>query len=156
MIPGYYEELEVGQKFESPGRTITDAYVLQFAMLSGDWHPLHTDEEYAKRGRFGHRIAHGMLTLAAATGLMTLSPDSIEAFYGMDRVRFLRPVHFGDTIRVQSEITEKEPLKGGSGTVAVKVVVVNQESEPVLAMTMKFVVASRDRQAAAAVGGESR
>jgi acyl dehydratase len=144
MITGYYEDVEVGKKYESPGRTITEAYDLQFSMLSGDWHPLHTDTEYARRGRFGERIAHGMLTLSVASGLMTLHPDSIQAFYGMDRVRFLRPVLFGETIRVLSEITQKDPLKEGAGTVAVQVTVVNQRDEPVMAMTMKLVVASRE------------
>jgi 3-hydroxybutyryl-CoA dehydratase len=144
MIPGYYEDVEIGQRFESGGRTITDAYDLQFSMLSGDWHPLHTDAEYSKRSRFGQRIAHGMLTLAVASGLMILSRDSIRAFYGMDRVRFLRAVLFGDTIRVMSEIVAKDPLKDGAGTIAVQVTVVNQKDEPVMAMTMKFVVGTRE------------
>jgi acyl dehydratase len=143
MINGYYDDLEVGQQFESSGRTITEAYVLQFAMLSGDWHPLHTDVEFAKKARFGERISHGMLTLAVATGLMTLSPDSIQAFYGMDRVRFLQPVRFGDTIRVRSQIASKDPPENGSGKVAVNVTIVNQRDEPVAAMQMKFVVATQ-------------
>jgi 3-hydroxybutyryl-CoA dehydratase len=143
MITGYYEEVDVGSVFESAGRTITESYVLQFAMLSGDWHPLHTDAEYAGRSRFGERISHGMLTLAATTGLMTLSADAVQAFYGMDKVRFLRPVLFGDTIRAKTEIAAKVPSPEGGGRVDVAVTVVNQRDEPVMATTMKFVVSSR-------------
>jgi acyl dehydratase len=143
MIAGYYEELDVGSVFESAGRTITESYVLQFAMLSGDWHPLHTDAEYAARSRFGERISHGMLTLAATTGLMTLSADAVQAFYGLDKVRFLRPVRFGDTIRAKTEIAAKVASPSGGGRVDVAVTVVNQRDEPVMATTMKFVVSSR-------------
>jgi acyl dehydratase len=143
MIAGYYEELDVGSVFESAGRTITESYVLQFAMLSGDWHPLHTDAEYAARSRFGERISHGMLTLAATTGLMTLSADAVQAFYGLDKVRFLRPVRFGDTIRAKTEIAAKVASPDGGGRVDVDVTVVNQRDEPVMAATMKFVVSSR-------------
>jgi acyl dehydratase len=143
MITGYYEELEVGMRGRSRGRTITEADVVGFAGLSGDWHPLHTDAEYAARGPFGARIGHGMLTLAVATGLMTLSPEAVEAFYGMDRVRFLRPVRLGDTIRVETTIEEKVPRDGGGGRVVVKGEVINQEEQPVLAFQMIFLVASK-------------
>ncbi|MDT5369117.1 MAG: 3-hydroxybutyryl-CoA dehydratase [Mycobacterium sp.] len=144
MITGYYEDLNVGQEFETGGRTITESYVLQFAMLSGDWHPLHTDAEYARANRFGAPISHGMLTLAVATGLMTLSTDSVQAFYGMDRVRFLRPVFFGDTIHLKTTITEKASVKDGSGLISVNVEVLNQRGETVMAAVMKFVVRARD------------
>jgi 3-hydroxybutyryl-CoA dehydratase len=143
MINGYFEDLETGQTFESAGRTITEAYVLQFAMLSGDWHPLHTDAEYAAKSRFGERISHGMLTLAAATGLMTLHPSAVQAFYGMDKVRFLAPVLFGDTIRVATKIVEKVPSEEGGGRVDVGVTVSNQRGQSVLAATMKFLVGAR-------------
>ena len=153
MITGYYEDITVGQKFRSGGRTITEGYVLQFAMLSGDWHPLHTDFEYARDSAFGAPISHGMLTLAVATGLMTLSPDSIQAFYGMDRVRFLRPVKFDDTITVESEVLERHPLKNGSGVVELQVTVVNQKDEAVLSCQMKFLVRSRGTHVPAETAG---
>jgi 3-hydroxybutyryl-CoA dehydratase len=142
MIAGYYEDVHIGQTFASGGRTITEALDLQFAMLSGDWHPIHTDAEYAKEGRFGERIAHGMLILAVVSGLITPPSRAIEAFYGMDRARFLRPVLFGDTIHVRCTVVEKAPLKGQSGVVAVDVSALNQREEPVLGMTMKLLIAS--------------
>jgi 3-hydroxybutyryl-CoA dehydratase len=141
MITDYYDELEVGMRGRSRGRTITEADVVGFAGLSGDWHPLHTDAEYAAHGPFGARIGHGMLTLAVTTGLMTLSPEAIEAFYGMDRVRFLRPVMLGDTIRVETTLEEKIPRDGGGGKVVVKGEVINQSDQPVLAFQMIFLVA---------------
>lgn len=140
MITGYYDDLAIGQRFESGGRTITESYVLNFAMLSGDWHPLHTDAEYAKINRFGQPISHGMLTLTVVTGLMTLSKDSVEAFYGMDKVRFLRPVFFGDTIRLETEIVELVPSADSNGMVAVKVSVLNQHGDTVLVAVLKFIV----------------
>jgi acyl dehydratase len=148
MIAGYYEDLEIGQRFVSRGRTITETDVLGFAGLSGDFHPLHTDAVYAAEGPFGSRIAHGLLTLAITTGLMAPpSPEAIKAFYGLDRVRFLRPVYLGDTIHFESEVAEvREPEKGRS-VVTLAVTVINQKAEPVLAMQMKFVVALREAQA---------
>jgi 3-hydroxybutyryl-CoA dehydratase len=143
MITGYYDELEVGMRGRSRGRTITEADVVGFAGLSGDWHPLHTDAEYAAHGPFGARIGHGMLTLAVTTGLMTLSPEAVEAFYGMDRVRFIRPVRLGDTIRVETTIEEKIPRDTGGGRVVVKGEVMNQSDQLVLAFQMIFLVAGK-------------
>jgi acyl dehydratase len=153
VITGYYEDITVGQKFRSGGRTITEGYVLQFAMLSGDWHPLHTDYEYARDSAFGAPISHGMLTLAVTTGLMTLSPESIQAFYGMDHVRFLRPVKFGDTITVESEVLACGPVKNGSGIIDLQVTVVNQHDEAVLSTQMKFLVRSRGTHLPAGAAG---
>ena len=155
MIQGFYEQILIGQTFESGGRTVSEALDLQFSMLSGDWHPIHSDAEYARRTSFGERIAHGMLTLSVVSGLMTLSPHSIEAFYGLDRVRFLRPVRFGDTIRVLSRIAEKAPLRAGKGIISVDVTVANQRDETVLSMTMKFLVASSQRSTSVAIRKEA-
>lgn len=143
LITGYYEDLEVGTSSESRGRTITETDIVSFAGLAGDFHPLHTDAEYAANGQFGERIAHGLLTLAVASGLMTLSHQSVRAFYGMDTVRFLRPVRIGDTIRVRSDIAEIDPPKDGAGKVSLNINIVNQRDEPVLAMQMMFVVGTR-------------
>jgi acyl dehydratase len=143
MITGYYDDLKVGMVGHSRGRTITEADVVGFAGLSGDWHPLHTDAVYAAQGRFGARIGHGMLTLAVTSGLMTLSPEAVEAFYGMDRVRFLRPVMLGDTIRVETTIENMVPREGGGGRVFVDVKVLNQAGQLVLSIQMIFVVSGR-------------
>ncbi len=144
MIPGYLDDLVVGAKAETRGRTIGETDVLGFAGLSGDFHPLHTNAVYASKSSFGQRIAHGLLTLAVTTGLLTLSPDTITSFYGMNRVRFLRPVNFGDTIHAESEVADVQPREDGTGKVILQVGVFNQDDQQVAALEMMFIVKSRD------------
>ena len=143
MITGYLEDLTQGSVAESRGRTITEADVVGFAGLSGDFHPLHLDAEYAAKARFGQRIGHGMLTLAVTSGLIELSPAAVQAFAGMDRVRFLRPVLFGDTVHVRSETASIEPLDDTCGRVVLAITVLNQRDEPVLVFEMRLIVSSR-------------
>jgi acyl dehydratase len=110
-IEGYtYDDLHVGLSFRSPGRTITDADLVGFAGLTGDYSELHTSDVYAKASQFGRRVAHGMLGLAYAHGLMwartgELRPTVI-AFLGMSDWRFVAPIFIGDTIFVNYVITE--------------------------------------------------
>ncbi len=89
-------------KVESAARTITEADIVMFASLSGDWNPIHTDAEFAKKTIFGQRIAHGLLTLSVVAGLLVrlgLTERTIVAFYGIDKLRFTKPVFIGDTIK---------------------------------------------------------
>lgn len=83
------------------GRTITEADVVAFANLTGDQHPQHTDAQWAERGPFGGRIAHGMLVLSYAVGLVDIDPDHIAALRRVREVVFKRPVAIGDTISVE-------------------------------------------------------
>jgi acyl dehydratase len=111
----YLEDFKVGDKAVSLGRTITEADIVIFAGLSGDWNELHTNAEVMKGSQFGQRIAHGMLTLSIAYGLALRArgrpPPEILAFLGMDKVRFENPVFIGDTITVESEVIEARPSK---------------------------------------------
>ncbi|MED5078355.1 MaoC/PaaZ C-terminal domain-containing protein [Geobacillus stearothermophilus] len=100
-----FEQYALGERHRSRGRTITEADIVRFAGVSGDFYPLHMDQEYAKRTPFGERIAHGMLTLSAATGLWMMELGVVLAFYGIDSLRFVRPVKIGDTIYVESGLT---------------------------------------------------
>jgi 3-hydroxybutyryl-CoA dehydratase len=143
MITGYFEDLAQGTVLESRGRTITETDVVGFAGLSGDYHPLHTNAEHAKNARFGERIAHGMLTLSVASGLIELSPEAVQAFSGMDRVRFLQPVFFGDTLRVRSKVETLEPLDDSCGRAVLGITVLNQKDDPVLVFQMRLIVGSR-------------
>jgi acyl dehydratase len=96
----YLGELYVGDSWQTRGRTITEADVLTFATWSGDMHPLHTDEEYARKTQFGGRIFHGPGALAIAFGLeMSLGwkVGSAIAFLGIRDWNLLAPVHIGDT-----------------------------------------------------------
>jgi len=142
----FFEDFEVGMKFESPARTITEADVVMFAALSGDWNPIHVDAEFAKQTRFGQRIAHGLLTLSIASGLLTklrLTEKTIVAFYGIDRLRFTKPVFIGDTIKAVAEVVDKED-KGDYGIVTYDIKVYNQKGEVVLVYTSKIAVMKKD------------
>jgi acyl dehydratase len=108
---GYaYEDLHVGMSFRSPGRTITDADIVAFAGLTGDYSELHTSDVYAQSSQFGRRVAHGMLGLAYAHGLMWPRTGELRrtaiAFLGISDWRFVGPVFVGDTIFVNYRIAE--------------------------------------------------
>ena len=113
---GYtYADLHVGMSFRSPGRTITDADLVAFAGLTGDYSELHTSDVYAKSSEFGRRVAHGMLGLAYAHGLMWARTGELRetaiAFLGIDDWRFLQPIFIGDTIFVNYRIAELRDSK---------------------------------------------
>jgi acyl dehydratase len=130
-----FEAFAVGQTFTTGRRTITEADVAAFAGLSGDYGPLHTDAVYAAEGPFGRRIAHGLLSLAVATGLVARLgwfEQSVLAFREL-RCKFRRPVYPGDTVRVAIEVTRTRALpRAGGGLVNLDVRVLNQEDEIVL------------------------
>jgi 3-hydroxybutyryl-CoA dehydratase len=140
MFNKYYGEVEVGEEWESGGRTITEADIVNFAGVSGDFYPLHIDREYAKNTPFGEPIAHGMLVLSVATGLMNFTPGIIAAFYGMDKIRFVRPTLIGDTIRVRMKVTDKQERKNGTGVIAYETEIVNQRGEAVIAGTLRLLL----------------
>ena len=113
---GYtYADLHVGMSFRSPGRTITDADLVAFAGLTGDYSELHTSDVYAKSSEFGRRVAHGMLGLAYAHGLMWARTGDLRetaiVFFGIDDWRFLQPIFVGDTIFVNYRIAELRDSK---------------------------------------------
>ncbi len=138
----YYEDFQVGDKLVSRGRTITEADIVMFAAFSGDWYPLHVDQEYAARSPFGERIAHGMLVLSAASGLLPLTEWAIVAFYGMDRVRFVGPTKIGDTIHVEAEVTDKREKGDMGGVVSFRQTVKNQRGEDLAVADLKIFMAS--------------
>ena len=109
-----FDDLVVGDEWESPRRTITQADVVLFAGLSGDYNPIHVDHDAAGRGPFGQPVAHGLLGLAIASGLMSQAPrlDTL-AFLGIFEWRFHHPIHFGDTIHGISRVEALEPSGNG-------------------------------------------
>lgn len=142
----YFEDFKVGDKFTTRGRTITEADIVNFAGFSGDWFPLHVDADYAAKTIFGERIAHGMLVLSVASGLMPLYEWALIAFYGMDRMRFLAPTKIGDTIHVEIEITDCQQKEMG-GVLAFKQLAVNQRGEPVCKADVKVLMKLREEPA---------
>ena len=145
MFNKYFDEMSVGDKVTSRGRTITEADVVSFAMPSADWFPLHTDVEYAKGSMFGERIAHGLLVLSAASGLVPPRAPYTIAFYGMDRVRFINPTRMGDTIHVEAEVIEKEERNEQSGIVTYRQTVKNQRGDDVAVGSMKVLMARQKK-----------
>ncbi len=138
----YFEEFEVGMEFETPGRTVTEADIVNFAAFTGDWNPLHTDAEYAKKSIFSQRIAHGTLTFAIMTGLLTrlgFIEKTVIAFYGIDKLRFTNPVFIGDTIKTIAKVAEKED-KGQFGIITIDAKVVKQTGDVVLKSYLKIAV----------------
>ena len=129
----YYEEIEVGEEYESPGRTVTETDVVLFAGLSGDYNVLHTDAEVMKTSIYGERIAHGLLGLAIQAGLFTRATKvyAAVALVGL-RWKFKGPIKIGDTIRLRARVSAKRDTgKPARGLVTLQRTVVNQRDEVV-------------------------
>ncbi len=110
----FFDDLVVGDEWESPRRTVTETDVVLFAGLSGDFNPLHVDHSSADRSPFGRPVAHGLLGLAIATGLMSQAPrvDTL-AFLAILDWKFHRPILFGDTIHAISKVEDLRPQANG-------------------------------------------
>jgi acyl dehydratase len=143
----YFEDFRVGETFHIPAKTLTDAHFLFFAGMTGDNHPIHYDDEYAKTTRFGKRVAHGLLLSAmTAVGASTLSPlleGSIVAFVEQS-TRFLHPVFIGDTITPELEVSKLVP-KTDTGLLRLTTRVKNQRGEIVLEGTHAYLIKKRPR-----------
>jgi 3-hydroxybutyryl-CoA dehydratase len=124
-----FQDLAVDDEWESAGRTLTEADIVGFAGISGDFNPIHMDHEAARRGAFGKPVAHGLLGLAAVSGLASHAPRvETLAFVAILEWKFLRPVLAGDTVRVISRVEALEPgARGRRGTVTWHRRLINQE-----------------------------
>lgn len=141
-----YDELEVGQRQSTRGRTITEADIVNWCALTGDWFLLHTDRPYAEQSMFGQRIAPGLMTFCYGTAL-GVPPDSptVLANYGTDRLRFPRATFLGDTIHLEAEVIEKTDRDVETGIVTLRWDVLNQNGETVCASQLKVLLARRVR-----------
>ena len=130
----YFEDFEVGDEVISPGRTVTEADIVAFAALTGDYNPLHCDAEYAKGTIFGERIAHGLLGLSIASGQVErlgFIAGTVEAFLGLEW-KFRGPIKIGDTIHTEAKVARKKEMRRlGGGIVVLDVAIVNQKGEAV-------------------------
>ena len=147
----FFEDYAVGEAFKSPARTMTETDIVLFASLTGDWHPIHTNVEYAKKAFFGERIAHGMLTLCVGSALIfrlgpfVALPKSFIAFYGMDSVRFTGPVKIGDTIHCVVQVEKLEAKDDKTGVIVSKNSIRNQRDEDVVVYTTRALVGRKPK-----------
>jgi len=142
----YFEDFVLDGSSTSRGRTVTETDIVNFAGLSGDFVELHMNEEFAKKGPFGRRIAHGALVFSISTGLMVQMnqiQDTVIAFYGVDRLRFTRPVFIGDTIHVVKRVLSREEKPPGRGVITFETTVLNQNDETVLVYQDKVLLKAR-------------
>ncbi len=132
----YFEEFEVGQRVTSPGRTVSEADIISFAGISGDFNSIHTDAAFAAETPFGARVAHGLLGLSIASGLAVRTgvlEGTVIAFREVLEWKFSQPVFIGDTIHVILEVIEKKAIpRLGGGSLTLDVDVHNQEGSSVM------------------------
>ncbi len=132
--PLYFENLAVGDSWKSFGRTVTEADVVNFAGMTGDYDPLHVDHEYARQTPFGKPIAHGLLGLAWVAGLSSRSPCvKTVAFMKVESWEFLKPIYVGDTLHAETEVTSKRANGRRTGYVTWSRRLVNQSGDIVQA-----------------------
>lgn len=145
----YLEDYHEGERWVTPGRTLTETDIINYAGLTGDWHPIHTDAEYARTTPFGERIAHGLLVLAIGSTLIfrlgehVVFPKSFIAFYGMDSVRFVGPVKIGDTLRCEAEVTSMVFKDVTRGILVCHNAIKNQRNEDVVVYETRALVGRR-------------
>ena len=141
----WFDDFAIGDQFESPSKTLNDTHFMFFAGMTGDAHPIHYDDEYAKETRFGRRLAHGLLlTSMTAVGASTLAPiieHSIVAFVEQTTT-FRAPAFVGDTIKPRHEVIELE-RKRSAGLLTLKVTLTNQRGETILDGRHKYLIAYR-------------
>lgn len=143
----YFEEFEVGQKVTSVGRTIAESDIFDFAGLSGDFNQIHTDADFSKDAPFGQRVAHGLLGLAIASGLIMrtgILEGTVIAFREINNWKFINPIFIGDTIHVETEVIETKAMpRIGGGSVVIKLDVKKQSGETTMRGTWTALVLSK-------------
>jgi 3-hydroxybutyryl-CoA dehydratase len=143
----YFEEFEAGLQFSTAARTITETDVVNFAGLTGDYNQIHVDAEYSRTSAFGQRVAHGLLVLSTAMGLVVqtgVMEGTVIAFREIIEWKFIKPVYLGDTIHVDLEVVETKNLRRlGGGLVGIEVGVLNQHGDLVNKGIWNAIIASR-------------
>jgi 3-hydroxybutyryl-CoA dehydratase len=142
----YFEDIEIDKPLVTRGRTITEADIVQFAALTGDYNPMHTNAEYMKSHPMGQRVAHGMLTLSYAVGQLYqlgFMERTVLAFRGIE-MKFSLPVFIGDTLHVRLTVKEKKEMRRlGGGIISAEVKILNQDGKTVQSGTMELLLASK-------------
>lgn len=144
----YFEEFEVGQTITSAARTVTEADVVGFAALTGDWTSIHTDAVYAAQHPFGQRVAHGLLGLSIASALaarLGFVEETVLAFREIGKWKFSLPIYLGDTICMRATVAGTKPMRRlGGGLVTFKVQILNQDDQIVQRGTWGLLIRSTE------------
>lgn len=146
----FFEEFEEGQTIVTPGRTVTEADIVTFAGLSGDFNSIHTDQKYAAESPFGARVAHGLLGLSIASGLAVrtgILEGTVLAFREVRDWKFSKPIFIGDTIHVEIEVQSAKPMpRLGGGMLELTLDVLNERSESTMKGTWLILVESQPHE----------
>ena len=142
----YFEEFEIGSVLRTRGRTITEADLLQFAALTGDYNPMHTDAEYSRESFMGQRVAHGMLTISYAVGQayqLGILERTVLGFRGLE-MKFSSPVFIGDTIHAELKVSEtKAARRLGGGVVVLDIRIIKQDGSVVQKGSLTLLMISK-------------
>jgi acyl dehydratase len=145
----YFEEFSVGQKFNTVGRTVSEGDIFNFAGLTGDFNQIHTDAAFAATTQFGQRIAHGLLGLSLATGLIMrtgLLEGTVLAFREITEWKFVKPFYIGDTVYAELTVSETKALpRIGGGALIASIVVKNQNDDICQRGSLNLLVLSRPK-----------
>jgi 3-hydroxybutyryl-CoA dehydratase len=145
----YFEEFSAGQKFSTTGRTISEDAIFTFAGLTGDFNEIHTNAEFSKKTQFGQRIAHGLLGLSIATGLIMRTgflEGTVLAFREIEEWKFIKPFFIGDTVSAELTVTETKALpRIGGGSITSAVIVKNQGDEICQRGSLNLLVLSKPK-----------
>ncbi|NJN80473.1 MAG: dehydratase [Anaerolineales bacterium] len=145
----YFEEFTVGQNVKTTSRTVSEDAIFSFAGLTGDYNQIHTDAEFAKTTQFGQRVAHGLLGLSIATGLIMrtgLLEGTVLAFREIQDWKFIKPIFIGDTIYALLTVSETKALpRIGAGALIASVEVRNQTDETLQKGTLNLLMLSKPK-----------
>jgi|WetSurMetagenome_2_1015567.scaffolds.fasta_scaffold307299_2 3-hydroxybutyryl-CoA dehydratase len=144
----YFEEYEVGQTIVSLGRTVSEADVMGFAGLTGDWNPLHTDAVFAAQHPLGQRVAHGLLGLSMGVGLavrLGFLDETLLAFREIESWKFSLPIFLGDTIHMRATVVEKKAVpRLNGGMISLEAEILNQTDQVVQRGTWNVLIKSKE------------
>jgi acyl dehydratase len=135
-----YGELAIGQKARSRGRTLTETDVVNFCGLTGNWLEIHANAEFSKKSMYGQRVVQGGLVFVIGNALIGFDSSVVEAFYGVDKLRFLKPSFIGDTIHAESEVIALRDKGERHGIATARLTIVNQRGEQVLSCEFTLLI----------------
>jgi 3-hydroxybutyryl-CoA dehydratase len=141
IVDTYFDELELGATESTRGRTVTEADIVNWCALTGDWFVLHSDKVYAEKSMFGQRLAPGLMVLAFSGGLgVPPEAEAIIANSGTDRVRYPRPTFIGDTLHLDVEVVELRERDADTGVATFRWDMVNQDGDTVMSSLLKVLL----------------